>query len=98
MPKLSSPFHVYKVYLINQCCTNKNYLCPHNPIFCFLSENDDYASDNASIKRCYDSQLNEGHSSRVSFFTKDPESLYVDNCANTHILNNKAHFVHFNPI
>ena len=43
-------------------------------------------------------QTNDRGPTKVSFFTKEPESVYVDNFANTHILNKKDHFVEFNPI
>ena len=50
------------------------------------------------MRMCFDSERNIKGSNRISFFTKDPECVYVDNCANTHISNNKNHFVEFTPI
>ena len=82
---------------INDWRNKKNLLCTHDKLYCFLTESD-CTSDHASIKRCYEAESNDTASSRISFFTKDPENVYVDNCANTHITNNKDHFVDFKSI
>ena len=66
-------------------------------LYCFASTSA-YNSDHDAIKRCYDACSNEDNRKRVSFFTSDPDRVYVDNCANTHITNNKNHFVDFRPI
>ena len=98
LTKLSPLHKVYENLIINSWCAKKNYICLHNRIYCLLTNDKNYASDQVSMKKCFDLELRIKGSNRVSFFTKDPESVYVDNCANTHISNNKDHFVDFNLI
>ena len=83
--------------LIRDWRTKHNLICPNDRLFCMLTDSE-FSADHASIKRCYESESKHQPSIRVSFFTKEPESVYVDNCANTHISNNREHFVDFNPI
>ena len=55
-----------------------------------------FLTDGKCIKKCYNSEQNEPHS-LINFLSQQCKSVYVDNCTNCHILNNKEHFVSFTP-
>ena len=63
---------------------------------CFLVDSLD--ADNASILRCFEAVRDDNKRHLINFFSWDVEHVYVENCANTHILNNRLHFVTFAPI
>lgn len=55
-----------------------------------------YLTENECIKRCYESETTS-HSKYFSFFSAKCETVYVDNCANCHITNDKEHFISYTP-
>ena len=94
---LPSPIASYRNRITLSWRTKMNYITPHDNVYCFLTD-DAYELDREAIRRCFNAQTNRSAPTRISFFTKNPECVYVDNCANTHISNNRDHFVDFAPV
>ena len=55
---------------------------------------DAFLSDQDCIKRCYDSEQRQA-APLLNFMNEKCESVYVDNCANCHISNDKSHFISY---
>ena len=53
-----------------------------------------FLSDQDCIKRCYDSEQRQA-APLLNFMNEKCESVYVDNCANCHISNDKSHFISY---
>ena len=68
-----------------------------DPTLVFFSE-EDYKSDMASINCFFEASTANHQMNQISFFTKNPEDVYVDNFANTHISNNRKHYITFTSI
>ena len=83
-------------YWISNCRYQNNYIGLHDSMFVFITKKK--ASDRVAIDHCYEEFSQNKNINRISFFTKTSESVYVDNCANTHITNNCNHFIDLTPL
>ena len=66
------------------------------PAYHALHSSNAFLTDVECIKRCYESEVSDSVS-LVNFMNGQCEAVYVDNCANCHITNTKAHFVKYTP-
>ena len=66
------------------------------PAYHTLHSSNVFLTDVECIKRCYESEISDPVS-LVNFMNEKCEAVYVDNCANCHITNTKAHFISYTP-
>ena len=90
------PLSILQQYWINNWQYQKNLILINNPVFIFLAKDED-ESDMASMDQYFNAE-SKYENNQISFFTKTSHSVYVGNCANTHILNYWTHFIEFTPL
>ena len=59
---------------------------------CFFTD-----TDSDVLQRCFEAERAYKSQNVVSFFSSNSEYVYVDNCANTHISNQRQNFISFTP-